>query len=42
MENLRQAIEQMTKEEHIKFIIILTEKLNLPISVVHDILSDIS
>lgn len=41
MEELRQAIEQMTREELIKLTIIVIGVSNLPISVVNDILSDI-
>lgn len=40
MEELRQAIEQMTREELIKFTIIVIGASDLPISVVNDILGD--
>lgn len=40
MDELRQAIENMTKEELIKFIIIAADKLELSVLVVNDILGD--
>lgn len=40
MDDLRQSIENMTKEELIKFIIVLIGMTNLPVSVVNDILGD--
>lgn len=42
MEELRQAIEIMTKEELVKFIIILSYESGLSISVVNDILGNMS
>lgn len=42
MEELRQAIDKMTKEELIKLVIVLAGQTNLSVSVVNDILGDMS
>lgn len=42
MEELRQAIEQMTKEELVKLVIVLATQTNLSVSVVNNILGDMS
>lgn len=42
MEELRTALEQMTKEDLVRFIIIVADELNLSVSIVNDILGDMS